>query len=934
MDYSKKGIENKQSYIKSTSRRLTSKFRVTLFRVCLIMAVVTVIICVYAGLGYIKGLIDSAPNITQIDVMPKGYTTKVYDSDGNVIEHLIGAHANREYVKISDIPKVVQDAFVSIEDERFYEHDGIDVRGIFRAFFSGIKGGEFSQGASTITQQLLKNQIFGGGSEKNFIDKLERKIQEQYLAIQLENKLDKDLILEYYLNTINLGAGTYGVQTASKRYFSKNVGELTLSEAAVIAAIAQLPSYHNPITNPERNEVRKNEVLRQMLKQGKCSQEEYDEAMADDVYSRIQTVNEEYTTKSYYSYFTDELIVQVMEDLQSELGYTQTQALDLIYSGGLRIITTQDSTIQRIVDEVVADESNYPEMGKSLWELTYALSIQKNDEDKTTIHYHSDDLLKYFKDYPDPDNLYVDTKDSKFSLLFTDKEDMQNKINEFKEAMMDEGDIILGEKIDMVIQPQVSFVVMDQHTGHVLAIVGGRGEKTGNRTLNRATDTKRQPGSTFKILSTYLPALDSAGFTLASVIDDAGPYYYPGTNTEVSNWRSKKEYEGLSTIRKAIYDSMNIVTVKTLVEVTPNVGYDYLKKLGFTTLVESRTEPDGRVVSDINYPMALGGLTDGVTNLELTAAFAAIANKGLYIEPIFYTKILDHNGKVLLENEPEKEQVIKESTAWLLTNAMEDVVTIGTGKQLKLQAIDMPVAGKTGSTSDYNDLWFSGYTPYYTASVWGGFDHNRAQSERTYTRTIWRTIMERIHIEKGLEKKDFTMPDTIVSAKICTKSGKLAVEGLCDHYLGGNTVRVEYFAKGSEPRVKCDVHVKAHICTETNKLATEFCPNQKEAVYLNKTETGVTYDTPYILPKDKCTVHSHPGFNPPFDFNLPGNQNGNQNGNPNNGEENPPDNQEPPDNPENGNENGNQNGNVEDPNNSDGQNQNEDSNNFWSWFNP
>ena len=198
---------------------------------------------------------------------------------------------------------------------------------------------------------------------------------------------------------------------------------------------------------------------------------------------------------------------------------------------------------------------------------------------------------------------------------------------------------------------------------------------------------------------------------------------------------------------------MNIVTVKTLADVTPKVGYDYLRKLGFTTLVESRTEPDGRVVSDINYPMALGGLTDGVTNLELTAAFAAIANKGLYIEPIFYTKILDHNGKVLLENEPEKEQVIKESTAWLLTNAMEDVVTIGTGKQLKLQAIDMPVAGKTGSTSDYNDLWFSGYTPYYTASVWGGFDHNRAQSERTYTRTIWRTIMERIHIEKGLRKR-------------------------------------------------------------------------------------------------------------------------------------------------------------------------------------
>ena len=235
---------------------------------------------------------------------------------------------------------------------------------------------------------------------------------------------------------------------------------------------------------------------------------------------------------------------------------------------------------------------------------------------------------------------------------------------------------------------------MDQYTGHVLAIAGGRGEKKGNRTLNRATNTVRQPGSTFKVLSTYLPALDTAGFTLASVQDDSGPYYYPDGVTEVSNWRSTKKYEGLSTLRKGIYDSMNIVTVKTLAEVTPQVGYEYLKKLGFTTLVETRKEPNGKVVSDINLPMALGGLTDGVTNLELTAAFATIANGGAYIKPIFYTKILDANGRVLLENESVKEQVIKESTAWLLTNAMEDVVNIGTGSLLKLQAIDMPVAGK------------------------------------------------------------------------------------------------------------------------------------------------------------------------------------------------------------------------------------------------
>ena len=196
MNYSRKGIEQKQHYIKSASRRLTSKLRITMFRLMIIGIVAIAIIGVYAGLGYIKGLIDSAPEITQIDVIPKGYTTYVYDSQGNVIEHLVGANANREYIEIRYIPKVVQNAFISIEDERFYQHDGIDVRGIFRAFVSGIKGGEFDQGASTITQQLLKTQVFGGGREQNFIDRLERKIKEQYLAIQIENTLDKSQILE------------------------------------------------------------------------------------------------------------------------------------------------------------------------------------------------------------------------------------------------------------------------------------------------------------------------------------------------------------------------------------------------------------------------------------------------------------------------------------------------------------------------------------------------------------------------------------------------------------------------------------------------------------------------------------------------------------------------------------------------------------------
>ena len=857
MDYSKRGIEQKQHYIKSTSRRLISKTRITLFRLGIVSIVFLAIVGVYSGFGFVKGLIDSAPDISQINVVPTGYTTTIYDTDGNPVENLFFAGSNRVYVSLDELPDYVKYSFISIEDERFYEHDGIDVRGIFRAIVIGIKSGHFSQGASTITQQLLKNQVFDGGREASDMERVARKIREQYLAIQLENKLEKDTILEYYLNTINLG-GTYGIQTAAKKYFNKDAKDLTLSEAATIAAIAQLPVYRNPITHPDQNATRKDEILEEMLKQGHCTQEEYDTAKADDVYSRIQTLHEEQAETSYYSYFTDELIEQVLDDLQSKLGYTQTQASTLLYSGGLSIYSTQDSTIQGICDDVFSDEDNFPKMGVSYWELTYALSIQKNDKDKTVIHYHGNDLVDYYKDYDDPDNLYVDNNGSKFSLLFLDKDDMKKKIDIFRKAVLEEGDTVIGEKITMTIQPQTSFVVMDQYTGQVAAIEGGRGEKIGNRTLNRATNTVRQPGSTFKVLSTYLPALDSCGFTLASVQEDAGPYYYPGTKKEVNNWTSSNKYDGLCTLRQGIYNSMNIVTVKTMVEVTPQLGYDYLLKLGFTSLVDSRKEADGRVVSDINYPMALGGLTDGVSNLELTAAYAAIANDGVYTEPTFYTKILDHDGKVLLSNESKHEQVMKDSTAFLLTSAMEDVVNIGTGRALKLTAIDMPIAGKTGSTSDYNDLWFSGFSPYYTATVWSGFDNNRSQTDKTYCRKIWKTIMEQIHIQKNLETKDFTIPKSIVTAKICTKSGKLAVDGICNKYEGGNTTKIEYFAKGTQPTEYCDVHVKATICTASNALATEFCPlkDLKEVVLLNKTETCKTADTPYIYhPNVFCTIH-------------------------------------------------------------------------------
>ena len=411
----------------------------------------------------------------------------------------------------------------------------------------------------------------------------------------------------------------------------------------------------------------------------------------------------------------------------------------------------------------------------------------------------------------------------------------------------------------MTIQPQSSFVVMDQATGYVSAIIGGRGEKIGNRTLNRATTSLRQPGSTFKVLSTYLPALDTAGMTLATVMDDA-EYNYPGTETKVNNWETNT-YKGLTTLREAIYNSMNVVTVKTLEQVTPQVGYDYLLKLGFTTVVDNRITDDGKVYTDIALPLALGGITDGVTNLELTAAYAAIANHGTYNQPTFYTTILDHDGKVLIDKSvPHSEQVMKESTAWLLTNAMQDVVKIGTGKAAGFKSLRMPVAGKTGTTSSYLDTWFSGYTPYYTASIWSGYDkNNKSQTEKSYHKNVWREIMERIHTQKGLETKDFEKPDSIIAAKIWTKSGLLATED-CSHAHGGSTVKTEYFAKGTLPNGKCDAHVKVRICKESGLIATDFCPEAdiEEVVYLVKDETSPTRDTPNLLPSNECDIHTTP----------------------------------------------------------------------------
>ncbi len=819
MNYGKRGLRKKQQSLHATSTKWSRKILISFLYLALLAVLAVGIIGASLGIGIFKGVIDTAPSIENIDVTPTGFSTFVYDLEGNQIGKLIAADSNRIPVAHDMIPEDLAHAFVAIEDERFYEHNGIDIKGIIRAAWVGVSNGfHFSEGASTITQQLLKNNVFTGWTgEDSFAESLKRKIQEQYLAIQLSKTMSKEDVLLNYMNTINLGQNTLGVQAASLRYFNKSVNSLTLSECAVIAGITQNPSRFNPISHPDENAKRRKKVLTNMKDQGYISQAEFDAAMADDVYSRIQTVNLEVEQDSVNTYFVDALTDDIMEDLLATGLYNETQAYTLLYSGGLKIYATQDPHIQQICNEVFENEENYP--ADTRWYLNYELTVQKANGD---FENHSTEMLRsYFRQ-----------SNSSFNLIFNSQEEAYAAIEEYQAAVMTEGDEVFGDKITLTPQPQVSIVVEDQSTGYVVAMVGGRGKKEGSRTLNRATDTKRQPGSTFKIVAVYAPALDSAGLTLATVQNDA-PYNY-ADGRPVGNWwgNDPEDYRGLNSLRMGIQESMNIVAVKTLTQISPQLGFDYLKNFGFTTLVDrAEITSNGKteIYSDIQQSLALGGVTHGVTNEELTASYAAIANGGTYNKPKLYTKVLDHEGNVLLDNtQPKARQVIKETTAWLLTDAMVDVVTAGTGASVNFG--NMAIAGKTGTTSDYNDVWFSGYTPYYTASVWTGYDNNtklRSGDERNLAKKLWRAAMSKIH--ENLENTAFKMPTdgALVTATVCSKSGKLPIAGWCDGCL-----TTEYFAEGSVPTETCNVHYQGMVCQYSNPSlpACETCPFKVEAV--------------------------------------------------------------------------------------------------------
>ncbi len=796
MNYGKKGVRAKQKELNSKTTKWGRKIAFTCMKVILIGIIAMGIVGVSAGIGAFKGILASTPEIDVNDVAPVGFSTFVYDSKGNQIDKLVATNSNRVQVTMDKIPQDLADAFVAIEDQRFYDHNGIDIKGIIRAGYTFIKSGfKRAEGASTITQQLLKNTIFTDFvNEEGLMEKIQRKVQEQYLALELTKKLSKEETLLRYMNTINLGQNTLGVQAASLRYFNKDVSELTLSECAVIAAITQNPSKWNPISHPDNNASRRKKVLSDMLEQGFITQSEYDEAMADDVYARIQEVNIATANDSISSYFVDALTEALYYDL-IDTGYSATQASALLYSGGLRIESTLDPDIQDIADRIFSDPEMYPENIK--WYLNYELTVKTASGEYIN---HSKEMMKTW---------FVENENRNFNLIFDSVDDAYAAIEVYKAAVMADTDTEIDEKVSLTPQPQVSLTIIDQNTGYVVAMIGGRGAKEGSRTLNRASATTRQPGSTFKVVSAYAPALDSAGMTLATIFNDA-PFNY-NNGTPVNNWYKNPPYEGLSSIRKGIYHSMNIVTVKCLTQITPKLGFDYLENFGFTTLTE---------IDDCYQPMALGGISKGVTNLELCAAYATIANNGIYNKPRLYTRVLDSDGNVIIDHTvPETRKVLKETTAFLLTDAMSDTMTRGTGTTVNFGG--MAIAGKTGTTSDNKDVWFAGYTPYYTAVTWAGYDNNVElnKTELNLAKKLWREVMSEIHSE--LENQRFPIPSGIVQAQVCSQSGKLPIAGLCDVQ---GTAITEYFAEGTVPTEPCDVHYAGDVCAYSNLPASVDCP--------------------------------------------------------------------------------------------------------------
>ncbi len=807
------GKKRKRSRKKRSTNRKIGK-------IALVVAVIIGFAIAGAALGTVFGILQSTEMLNTSDVMPDSYTSVIYDDEGNAVDKLHGSE-NREYVKLSAITKNMQNAVVAIEDQRFYEHNGIDIRGIMRAMKENIITMDFTQGASTITQQVIKNEVLT--NEKS----ITRKVKEQYLAVSLEKELQKQLgskeeakkyVLELYLNTIALHHGLHGVEAASQYYFGKHASELTLAESAMIAGITKHPSKYAPDANEEESRKRQLTVLEKMLDLDMITEEQYDAAVAEDIFGHLVCkANDEEQGNAKHNWFVEAAVQQIKADLVEQKKMTEAQASNLIYSGGLQIHTTMDTYMQDTAEAAMKNDNLFPAGDGSL-DVTYLISVldtENPDETKNQSHYE------------------------KRATVYS-QEEAEAFVEDVKAELLDDTHTLVLDKLTVSRSLQAAMVIMDQENGHVKALVGGRGDKPGDSVFNRATQALRQQGSTMKPLASYAPAIDTGLLMPGSIIIDE-PVTYGSWSPK--NWDGK--YIGPTTVRQGIWHSMNVLAVKAFNMVGADTSYEYLKKFGFTTIDER----------DKAATTALGGLTQGVSVLEETAAYASIANGGTYYEPIYYTVVYDHEGNVLLDNEKqETHRVLKETTAYMLTNMMQDVITKGTGGQAGISG--MNVSGKTGTTNDSIDLTFYGYTPYYTGGIWMGYDTQKEiKAAGNAHLKIWKTVMSDIHSHEGLANKSFGKPDGLTTVNYCSATG-LSPTDICSQDYYGKTTHSDLAATdfgGTEGT--CDKHKAFDICKESGKIASPYCPPDCHMEIVLAVDGDNIISKPETIPEGKMDVN-------------------------------------------------------------------------------
>ena len=799
MNYSQSNNKKRMRRHRSPGKKLKNKLAYIIFRVMVSAVLIAAFAVTGAGIGAYLSMIQGAPPLSalSVDLLEGSSDTFIFDRHGNEIARLDGG-TNRIFAAWEDISPYLKDAFVAIEDERFFEHNGVSAPDLVRAVYRTLMHGD-TQGASTITQQVVKMDL---GLMRNTI---ETKLQEQYLAIQYEAYLiellgsqdaAKERILHRYLNMVPLGHGQYGVEAAAWRYFNKPASEVTLSEAVVIAAITSNPTQRSPIRFPDWNRYRAVHTLDNMLRLGMITEAQHREAYNDDVYARIQAVSAQYfADETIWPNFVDAIIVQVRQDLMELLDITFHEAQTMLFHAGLEIHTTMDPVAQRILDDAFLNEELFPTNPQDFeYYLTFDISV-RNQLTNQVRHLH--------------------TNSDVWGRRVTGRYMFDEFVQWAERTLMGFDDAEIARAFHFTPQPQSAMTVIDHSNGHVIAMAGQRGEKQTNRSTNRAIESERQPGSVFKMFAAYAPAFDMGLITAATGFDDT-PFIITdnqGTRVWPENWH--RSFRGFNHVRRSIEQSYNVIAVKVIDAVGPRNAYNYLLNFGFTTIGESEMD---------NLSLALGGLTTGVTNIELTAAQGAIANGGILHQPILYTRVYDRNGEILIDNTNlEPTQVLNRNSAYLLIDTMRGVLTgRGTGPTAAFHTIAMDATGKTGTTQQGRDLYFTGSTPHLSASVWIGHDQPKPLTtnvtgggNRPDTR-IWRYVMEQIHIELDLPHRTFERPTGFTNHTVCATSG----------YLPGPNcpTRGELFAPGTVPNRPCHIHVSYQVCAVTGMMANQWCP--------------------------------------------------------------------------------------------------------------